>query len=43
MRTIRAEHTFDGQSSLPDAATEVVHQDGIVGIERGHRLTRLRT
>jgi hypothetical protein len=42
MHTIRAAQTFDGQPSLPDTATEVVHQDGIVGIERGHGLTRLR-
>lgn len=42
MQTIRAAHAFDGQPSLPDTATEAVHQERIVGVERGHGLTRLR-
>jgi hypothetical protein len=41
MHTIRVAHAFDGQPSLPDTATEVVHQNRIVGVERGLGLTRL--
>jgi hypothetical protein len=42
MHTIRAAHAFNGRPSLPDTATEVAHQDRLVGDERGHGLTRLR-
>ena len=42
MHTIRAARAFDGRPSLLDTATEVAHQDRIVGVERGHGLTRLR-
>ena len=44
MHTIRVTYAFDGQPSLPATATatEVVHHDRIVGVERGLGLTRLR-
>lgn len=42
MRSIRVTYAFDGQPSLPETATEVVHQNRIVGVERGLGLTRLR-
>lgn len=43
MHTIRVAHAFGRQPSLPDAATEVVHQIHIVGVEqRGLGLTPLR-
>ena len=42
MHTIRVSHAFDGQPSLPDTATEVVHQNRIIGAERGLGRTRLR-
>jgi hypothetical protein len=42
MHTIRAAHASDGRPSLPDTATEVVHQDRLVGVRRGPGPTRLR-
>jgi hypothetical protein len=42
MRTIRVEHAFDVQPSLPDTATEVVHQTRIARVEHGLGLARLR-
>ena len=42
MHTIRVAHAFDGQPSLPATATEVVHHNRIVGVERGLGPTRLR-
>jgi hypothetical protein len=42
MRKIRVNHSFDVQPSLPDTATEVVHQNRVVSVERGLSLTRLR-
>jgi len=42
MHPIRVTYAFDGQPSPPDTATEVVHHNRIVGVERGPGLTRLR-
>lgn len=42
MHPIRVAHAFDAQPPLPDTATEVAHQNRIVGVERGFGLTRLR-
>jgi hypothetical protein len=41
MHPIRVAHAFDGQPSPPDTATEVVHQNRIVSVERGLDPTRL--
>lgn len=41
MPTIRVEYAFDVRPSLPVTATEVAHQNRLVGVERGLGLTRL--
>lgn len=41
MYPIRVTYAFDGQPSPPDTATEAVHHNRIVGVERGLGLTRL--
>jgi hypothetical protein len=41
MHPNRVTYAFDGQPSPPDAATEVVHHNRIVGVERGLGLIRL--